>query len=418
MTSHRAPSTLHPPRATWVMILALFGTVIACAAPAATAQAIHLTGRGGASDWPETPLVVDCPTTVVAGHYLLDDGSGGSPIPACVFEDGDHRRMGAILPAVPAGRRFSYLLRPAQAVDSSDSTGIRFKASGANLDVTLDSRPLTTYRVEPGPKPCFFPLYGPTGDRFTRAFPMEKVPGEDNDHPHQRSCWFTFGAVNGIDFWSEGQGRGSIRETDRKIVADGPVLGRLRTSDDWLGPDGHRICSDHRIVTFYQTKSHRIIDFEFTIVATDGPVTFGDTKEGMFGVRVASSMDAAPKGPGRITNADGVTGPKTWGQASPWVDYVGPVKDQTVGIAIFNHPSSYRYPTIWHVRDYGLFAANPLGWKEFGKGKEHRDTRLAAGESLRFAYRVVLHRGDTASIAAPALFEAYSAGPSMEVRAD
>ena len=65
---------------------------------------------------------------------------------------------------------------------------------------------------------------------------MEKVPGEDRDHPHQRSCWFTFGNVNGVDFWSEEKGAGTIRETERKIVVDGLVLGKLRTRDDWRAP--------------------------------------------------------------------------------------------------------------------------------------------------------------------------------------
>ncbi len=211
--------------------------------------------------------------------------------------------------------------------------------------------------------------------------------------------------------------RGTIRETERQVVVEGPVLGRLRTRDDWISSDGRKLCEDRRIATFYRTRTHRIIDFEFTIVATNGPVVFGDTKEGMFGLRVASSMDVKNKKGGKITNAEGLTDGQAWGQASPWVDYVGPVNGQTVGIAILNHPGSFRFPTIWHVRDYGLFAANPFGWKDFGKGPK-RDTTLPAGESLRFAYRVVLHRGDTASIAAPAMFQAYSGSASMKVNVE
>jgi hypothetical protein len=170
-------------------------------------------------------------------------------------------------------------------------------------------------------------------------------------------------------------------------------------------------------VTFYRTRDHRIIDLEITIKATDGPVTFGDTKEGMFGLRVASSMDATPKKGGKITNAEGLTDDRAWGQASPWVDYVGPVKEQTVGIAVLNHPGSFRYPTTWHVRPYGLFAANPFGWKDFGKS-ERGDYTLPAGESIRFAYRVILHKGNTASLGAPAMFQAYAGTGAMEVHAD
>ena len=123
------------------------------------------------------------------------------------------------------------------------------------------------------------------------------------------------------------------------------------------------------MLTFYRTEGSRIIDFEITLKATDGPVTFGDTKEGMFGLRVASSMDVNKKKGGKITNAEGLTDDQAWGKASPWVDYTGPVEGKTVGIAILNHPRSFRYPTTWHVRTYGLFAANPFGWHDFGLGE-------------------------------------------------
>ncbi len=473
------------------------------------------SGRGGDAAWGETPVVVEVKTPIAVGSYVLDDARQGTPIPAVVFMDGDRRWLGAILPAVAAGQPFSYAMRPQPSNGSTDPGGIRFRPSGPHLDVTIDDRPLTTYRVGPGSKPFFFPVIGPTGDPFTRAYPMVDVPGEDRDHPHQRSCWFTHGNVNGVDFWSEGcdlrliaslkdvrdipakgksliivadlgnrlhfrlfdrdgkvvldadekglpgQSRlvedlrkqleglwpphalsasekdrtipvvssivghspseltrtGTIREKDRQVVVEGAVLGRLRTRDDWLAPDGRRVCEDRRTVTFYRTREHRIIDFEIVIEATAGPVTFGDTKEGMFGLRVASSMDATPKKGGKITNAEGLTDDRAWGQASPWVDYVGPVKEQTVGIAILNHPASFRYPTTWHVRTYGLFAANPFGWKDFGK-PERGDYTLPAGESIRFAYRVILHKGDTASVGVPALFQAYTGSPTMEVHGD
>ena len=218
---------------------------------------------------------------------------------------------------------------------------------------------------------------------------MKKVAGETQDHNHQRSFWFTHGNVNGYDFWASDPlnppktNYGTIKETAKKTLIAGPVLGRIRTTDDWLGPDGKRVCEDERVVTIYNTPTARVLDFDITIKAGDGPVTFGDTKEGMFGLRVASSMDVAGNkktktpGKGKITNAEGITDTDAWGKASPWVDYVGPVEGETVGVAILNHPDSFRYPTTWHVRDYGLFAANPFGWHDFGmkKSGEYTDPR-------------------------------------------
>jgi hypothetical protein len=412
--------------------------ILGIGSPDTQAQTWRLNGRGGDIDLGETPIVVDLKVPMKDGLYSLDGPTPGEPIAAVVFQDGDRHLLGTVLPRIPARKEFSYTMKPQPASDSR-TAGIRFQPHGpvtdtgyprrtsresdvpdtslGNLLVTLDGHPLTEYRIDANTKPFFFPLIGPTGVSFTRAYPMEKVPGEDRDHPHQRSCWFTHGKVNGVDFWSETKNAGMIREMWRRVRVEGPVVGRLRTRNAWLAPDWRKVCEDERTVTFYRTKGPRVIDFDITIHATDGPLTFGDTKEGMFGLRVASSMDVNKKSGGRITNADGVTDLKAWGQASPWVDYVGPVQGKTVGIAILNHPGSFRYPTTWHVRDYGLFAANPFGWHDFGR-PDKGDHTVPAGQSIRFGYRVILHEGDTAAIGMPAQFQAYAKPPSVEVQAE
>ncbi len=381
-------------------------------------QTWHLSGIGGDTDLGETPVVVEIRTPVPEGRYSLEAGTPGDAIAASVFRDGGRLWLATIFPRVPAAKPFSYTLKAQQAANPPDSHGIHLRPDGRNLRVMFDEKLLSAYRIDVGNKPIFFPIIGPSGEPYTRAFPMEKVPGEDNDHPHQQSCWFTFGKVNGVDFWSEGPGTGKIREIDRKIVVEGPVLGRLWTRNEWIAPGDRKFCEDRRTVTFYRTRGARIIDFEIQVDATDSPVTFGDTKEGMFGLRVASSMDVKRKTGGRITNAEGLTDLKAWGQPSPWVDYVGPVAGKTVGIAILNHPRSFRFPTTWHVRDYGLFAANPFGWHDFNKQSQKGDHTVPAGQSMRFGYRVVLHEGDTASNALPAHFRAYDQPPLIEVRAD
>ncbi len=134
----------------------------------------------------------------------------------------------------------------------------------------------------------------------------------------------------------------------------------------------------------------------------------------MFGIRVASSMDVTHKLGGLITNAEGLTDAKAWGKASPWVDYVGPVNGKTVGIAVLNHPGSFRYPTAWHVRTYGLFAANPFGSHDFG-GSQPGDYTVPTGESVAFRYRVILHEGDTKAARVDRSFAAYAKPPTVEI---
>ncbi len=284
--------------------------------------------------------------------------------------------------------------------------GVALVEDGKRIEFRIDGELVTEYIPDDGPKPYFFPLIGPSGTKMTRAFPMQKVAGEKYDHPHHRSLWFTHGSVNKVDFWSELPGHGRIVETSRPEIRGGPQSGRLRTTDDWIGPDGKKICEDERVITLRAAEKTRILDFEITVKASNGPVTFGDTKEGMFGLRVATSMDVTSKKGGKIINAEAISDKDAWGKASSWVDYTGPVDGKTVGIAILNHPSSFRYPTTWHVRDYGLFAANPFGYHDFGQ-KTSGEFVLPAGESITFRYRVILHDGDTASANISAAFRTY-----------
>jgi Family of unknown function (DUF6807) len=308
--------------------------------------------------------------------------------------------------------------------------GVGFENRDGGLRVLTQKSLFAEYRNDDPRKPYFWPLIGPTGDPFTRSFPMADVRGEDRDHNHQRSMWFTHGDVNGFDFWASDElnppnpKHGRIRETSREVMAAGLVVGILRTTNEWLSPDGTVICEDERILRCFQSgpfdphkNKPRTLDFEVTVKATHGPVTFGDTKEGSFGIRVASSMDVNKKMGGKITNAEGITDGDAWGKPSPWVDYTGPIGEETVGIAILNHPDSFRYPTTWHVRDYGLFAANPFGYHEFKIDKPGAHT-IPAGESMTLKYRVLLHEGTTKEADIAGSFEAYSNPPKVtfEVR--
>jgi hypothetical protein len=151
---------------------------------------------------------------------------------------------------------------------------------------------------------------------------------------------------------------------------------------------------------------------------TEGKVRFGDTKEGgICSIRVASSMDEKA-GAGRIVNSYGGTGEKeTWGKRAHWCDYSGPVGGETVGIAIFDNPSNFRYPTYWHVRSYGLMTANPFGLSHFepGKGRDG-SLEVEAGQRLEFNYRVCFHAGDAKKARVAEKFLNYVAPPRIEVK--
>jgi hypothetical protein len=281
---------------------------------------------------------------------------------------------------------------------------VELTRNGTRVDVTIGGRPFTSYYVDPSvAKPYLFPLRSSLGTVVTRGFPMTTESADDDrDEPHQRSMYFAHGDINGFDFWGEAAfpkwsdhststfGRTVFRAFDE--IQSGPDGGRLRATFDLVARTGV-IAEEIQTYRFAGDEQSRIIDCEFAIRASVGPVTMGDTKEGTFAIRVAKALDSPP---GRMVNAGGASGEKAiWGKRSNWVDYYGRVAGEDVGVAIFDHPHNLRSPTYWHARAYGLLAANPFGVKQF-TGDRRQDGRYAipAGGLLVLRYRVFIHHGD------------------------
>jgi hypothetical protein len=284
---------------------------------------------------------------------------------------------------------------------------VRLRQTDHAVEVLAGDQPFATYVFDSGGKPILWPIHGPTGALMTRSYPMASVAGEKTDHVHQRSLWFTHGDVNGVSFWMEEGERGTIVQRELETKPGPPAL--IETRNDWLDPQGRKLLEDRRVLAFAADGDRRTIDLSITLTAAAGPVKFGDTKEGTFGIRVPTSMDVDSKRGGKIVNSAGQTDAQAWGQPASWVDYHGPVGKETLGVAVLNHPSSFHYPTRWHVRTYGLFAANPFGLKEFTENEAaDGSVTLPAGESLTLRYRVVLHRGDAESARIAEEFKQYA----------
>lgn len=289
------------------------------------------------------------------------------------------------------------------------SAEISAERTESGVVVKIDGQLFAEYLIQSGKKPVLWPIIGPTGKPMTRDFPMRDHAGEKKDHPHHRSLWFTHGSVNGVDFWLErGKKIGTIKHIEFTKVASGkPAV--IVTRNAWLAPDGRKICEDERTLRFDTDGDARWIDFDISLKATDGDVVFGDTKEGTFGIRVAESLRVDAKRGGRIVNSHGQIDAEAWGQPADWVDYHGPIDGQTVGIAILNHPSSFGYPTRWHVRTYGLFAANPFGLRDFSSDKTSNGSfTLPRGETIAVRYRVLFHRGDERNAMVAESFSSYA----------
>ncbi|HEX2747872.1 MAG TPA: PmoA family protein, partial [Verrucomicrobiales bacterium] len=247
-------------------------------------------------------------------------------------------------------------------------------------------------------KPILAPVNGPGGVKMTRQWPMgDALPGEATDHPHHKGLWFTHGAVNGTDFWAESEKTGKIVVSGKPAIKAGSGEVTIETSEDWKAPDGKRVCQSATSIRCGTDGADRTIDYTITIKASEGDVTFGDTKEGTMGIRSNPVLNLKGTGAaGHALNSEGLKDEAIWGKAARWVDYTAPVEGKVTGIACFDHPSNLRHPTTWHAREYGLIAANPFGLHDFEKKpKGTGDYVIKKGESLTLRYRWLFHTGDT-----------------------
>ena len=173
--------------------------------------------------------------------------------------------------------------------------------------------------------------------------------------------------MSGENFWHEdGDKTGHVEATVKSAkLVDGKVV--IKAAGKWLGRNDKLVCTDETTYTLHVDKQgNRYIDFDITLTPGKEDLVFGGTKEGAFSIRTNPARrlkGSAAKG--QAINSAGDTGKALWGKKAAWVNYYGPIKGETCGIAMFDHPGNLRYPTTWHARDYGLVAANPFGLSYF-----------------------------------------------------
>ena len=285
-------------------------------------------------------------------------------------------------------------------------------ATDKGLRIDFDGKLFTEYLVKDTQRPCFYPVIGASGAEATRPYPL--AAGSKDDHPHHSSIWFAHGGINGLDFWSNGADKGRIENTGFSDVKAEGASASFSATSKWVKPNGDVALTDarHFVVTALPDDA-RQFDIEITLAASAGDVTFDDTKEGTMAIRVAPTM-ALKGGHGHILTGEGIKDAKAWGTQANWVSYYGPdPKGQAITFTMMDGPGNLRHPTWWHVRDYGLFAANPFGQHDFEKDKEHKtkgNYLLAKGSSLTQHYRILLQKGEPDVAKIKAAYDVFAGG--------
>ena len=292
------------------------------------------------------------------------------------------------------------------------------------VDVTIDGKPFTSYVFERAQKkPFLYPLRTAAGTVITRGYPIDPRPFERTDHPHHIGLWFNYGDVNGLDFWNNSDAIPAERAVKmgtivhRRVIeaTSGKDKGELNVEMDWVDSNGTALLRENTRFVFRGDAQSRSIDRITRLTALKDPVVLGDNKEGVLGIRVARGLEQPSKTPEvltdaagkenktRVVNTDGVvgnyvgsdgkTGDAVWGTRGAWTMLHGKVESETLTLAILDHPSNPNFPTIWHARGYGLFAANNLGQKAFDPKQPETKLTLAPSQSVTFRHRVLILNG-------------------------
>ncbi len=295
------------------------------------------------------------------------------------------------------------------------------KTSSGGVVVTLQDKPIAEYVVDQGNKPFLWRIIGPSGKLMTRSFPMAKVVGETTDHVHQRGLTFGHQGINGFDTWAEADTYREPAQLAKKLSSLGAIRLRgyrtleggataiIHAHHDIVDAADKPIMLEERRMTFSSTPYGRAIDVDIDLVAEYGPVHMTDMKDAGVYIRVPDTMAVDRKQGGTIINSQGDRDAAAWSRHAAWVDYNGPVEGEHVGIAILNHPTSFRHPTAWHVRTYGLFCANPFGLKQMNPAAASGAVSLEAGERLSLRHRFLFHAGDEQQAGIAAAFQEYAA---------
>jgi len=293
---------------------------------------------------------------------------------------------------------------------------------GSTIEVLIGGKPFTNFMFpDTLEKPVLYPLHAANGTVVTRGFPLNPKPGDPTDHPHHIGLWFNYENLNGLDFWNNSYAIPAAKKsqygwirTDKILETKSGPTGILAYHANWTDQQKSVILEETTRFEFSGTAHQRVIERITTLKAVKEAV-FKDAKDGLLGLRLAHELQMPTKDDQKFSDSKGIvtvvkggtdniptgtyltsegkTGNDAWSTRGTWCKVYGKMGADSVSIAIFDYPKNLNYPTFWHARGYGLFAANPLGEKIFTNGKSEKNLTLKPGESVTFRYRIVIENG-------------------------
>jgi len=289
------------------------------------------------------------------------------------------------------------------------------------VDVLYNGKLFTSY-IYPVDleKPVLYPMYTANGTVITRGFPRDPRPNERVDHLHHVGAWFTFGDVNGIDFWGTSSAiperrrprYGSVRHRDIISTLNGQSQGVLVVSADWVDYTEKLLLKEETRFLFSGEGDWRIIERITTLAAQQDTVTFTDNKEGMIAIRMDRAFEEPSNQPelfldangnptevkvmnnegvnGVYRNSEGLEKGAVWGKPTKWVCLSAEKAGEKISVAIIDHKNNPGYPAYSHARGYGLFSTNNMGAQAFNENAPQFKLVLNRGQSTTFRHLIVV----------------------------
>ncbi len=305
---------------------------------------------------------------------------------------------------------------------NKNSFNVKDLPSQKKVVITIDGKPFTDLiYTDTMEKPFLYPIYAANGKTITRGFPWNPAPNDPVDHPHHIGLWFNYESVNGLDFWNNSYAIEADKKKNYGWVRTQKILhtksgkqASVAYTADWTDQQKKVLLVETTDLNFSTIGNDRVIERITKLTAIED-VNFNDVKDGMLGLRVAHELELPISETKKYTDASGIVtyvkankdstvtgnyltsegkqGDAAWGTRGNWCMLYGKLGGDSISIVMIDHPKNPGYPTYWHARNYGLFAANPLGQKVFSNGKTVLNFKLAKGESATFRYKIIIAAG-------------------------
>ncbi len=263
------------------------------------------------------------------------------------------------------------------------------------------------------------PYFHPLGSERGQVLTWDSPP----DHAWHHGLWFCWKYINGVNYWEHdrltGKPQGRTQTTDVQVIARDDHSARITLTLAY-GPagGGEVVLRERRQIDISapDSRGEYQLDWMSVFTAGDHQVILDRTppKNQSWGGYAGLSVRFAKEMHEREVTSD--TGPVEFGLGDRYrghansMDYSGVVGNETIGLALLDHPDNLRHPTPWYV-----IRGPVMGYINAALLNDEPLT-IESGGRMTLRYRLIVHakRWDAERLQAAQASFSQSVVPSKE----